>query len=217
MKKWTLFFAMLPGLFVMGCSGGGNSDGTPSGGNNNGQILGFRCSGLGTQLQVTGGGTLFGPPLADPYGKISLTFNRSGEEVVVAVVMDSPSLPVFGYGFYVAYDPAVVQFITYEPGAFLVNANLQTKIQMTSLGASKDIFGDCGTSLDTVILGHATSGYAASGVSGNGTLGILHFRMATPGKAKFLFRNFKMYSRAGSEEPAERLLSYPEAMIEFSG
>ena len=221
MKKGIMFFAILACLSATGCGSGNNSDEPRGNSTTNTGPREFLCSGpAGTQLQTTSGGNVTGPDYAVPHGKVSLTFNQSGADVLVAVDIDSPSFPVFGYGFYVVYDPSVIQFIGYGLGNFLGNGlseNVQIKNQPPTQGASKDIFSDCGTSLDTVIVGHSISGYSASGVSGNGTLGVLRFRTMSSCKTKFLFRDFKMYSRSGLEEPVERPTSYPENTIEFSG
>lgn len=126
----------------------------------------------------------------------------------LSVSVKLSSINLFSYGFYLAYDPGVYQFVSYEPTPAVGNGGetLVTAVEMSSTeGSAGVVFSGYNAQpwKRVVLVSHARLGYGTSGTSVNEVVGKINFKIKikTNFPAKFIFAGTSILTRNGAWSP----------------
>lgn len=205
------FVKVLTGFFlVVGLSGCGGGSGDPK----NSQpasvpdtpppIKVMNCSEK-TFIQAD-----FGQEIIDPScsaeNKVSVSFRRYVDVSTENIDMDiriNATQPVFSQSFYLAYDPAVLQYIGYEPGNFFgtsAESGVAVAVMKSDEGAAGGVFFGCNhlPGKSVVVVGASRKGYHVPGVSGNNLAVRLRFKIAGSGETSIAFAQAMLLEKAAN-------------------
>ena len=135
----------------------------------------------------------------------SIIISQNGtSNLSVSVKLSSVNL--FSYGFYLAYDPNVYQFVSYEPTSAMGNEGetLATAVEMSSTeGAAAVVFSgnNAQPGKRVVLVSHPRLGYDMSGISVNEIVGKINFKIKTKSPANFIFSGTSILERNGARSP----------------
>lgn len=138
------------------------------------------------------------------YGnRATIIISQNGtSDLSVSVKLSSSNL--FSYGFYLAYDPSIYQFVSYDPiWPLAPEARVSTAEMNSTEGAAGMVFSKCNArpGKRVLIVSHSRVGYNINGISTNGAVGIIRFKIKTKLSSEFVFSETNIITRNGVSSP----------------
>lgn len=145
---------------------------------------------------------------------VFVIFSKDQGNLIMAIYLNSLN-NIFGYSFYLAYDPNQLQFVEYKKGNFF-DANDETDYALKEVNTSEGAAGKnfCACEGKTLLIGHSKIGYTLTGNSGHEMLlGWIKFKIISGNNTTFLFSNVKMYIKNSSDDLGETSFCFPKKII----
>lgn len=147
-----------------------------------------------------------------------VTLNFASDTNNIYIGLQTSSLYLFSYTFYLAYDATVLEFIEYQRGNFdAMSGNdtvLEIKDQSPTQGAAASVFTECDVESGkrVLIFGHTRNGFSNGSLPGNITLGTLRFRKLSPSIAQtdFAFKEVRTFEKYSNASLSETSICWPK-------
>jgi len=123
---------------------------------------------------------------------ILLSMTAASTDSFTLVLSANNVSDLYGYGLDIVYDPAIIAFDEFEAGTFFDGANITVTTQVAEPTAGR------------LVIGQSRVG-AVPGVSGNGTLVILHFKTVSFGSSVLAIEDPAAFDSTGATLPVDFL------------
>ena len=145
---------------------------------------------------------------------IIVSFKKGDSDTFEVTLKINTQWYVFGYGFYLAYDPLVLKYARYQHGdnAFLGNnTNILITEMASDIGAARMVFSGCKKQpgKQVVVVSESRGGWSTIGARGKGILITLKFSILTHQETtNLVFEENKIFEKEwAGNTPMERDIS----------